>query len=125
MGDFFKTLKGIWNLEMHGTLSDHIRANRDIMMGKNPYTGKSHLEENTSARIKNLEKYLHTVSTPRTSDVVKYEMEALQKQSQTATPSEFDTICEKYNNLKHEYETLLEAEKNCKQIQPDKSDKTR
>ncbi len=111
MGGFFKTLKGIWDLEAHGTLSDHIRANRDIMMGKNPYTGKTNLEENASARIKHLEKYLSTVSTPRTSDVVKYEMELLRKQIQTATPNEFDTICEKYNNLKREYETLLKHEK--------------
>ncbi len=115
MGELWETIKGIWRLERHGTLADHMRANRDIMMGKNPYTGKPHLQENTSARIKRLERYRCTVSTPRTSDVVKYEMDLLQKQSQTATPSEFDAICEKYNTLKREYEALLEAEKADKQ----------
>ena len=115
MGEFWETIKGIWKLEHHGTLSDHMRANRDIMMGKNPYTGKPHLQENTSARIKRLERYRCTVSTPRTSDVVKYEMDLLQKQSQTAAPSEFDAICERYNTLKREYEALLEAEKADKQ----------
>lgn len=115
MGEFWETIKGIWKLERHGTLKDQLRANRDIMMGKNPYTGKPHLQENTSARIKRLQKYQCTVSTPRTSDVVKYEMDLLQKQSQTAAPSEFDAICERYNTLKREYEALLEAEKADKQ----------
>ena len=115
MGEFWETMKGAWRLYMHGTLKDQLRANRDIMMGKNPYTGKPHLQENTSARIKRLERYRCTVSTPRTSAVVKYEMDLLQKQSQTATPSEFDAICEKYNTLKREYEALLEAEKADKQ----------
>ena len=52
MGELWETIKGIWRLERHGTLKDQLRANRDIMMGKNPYTGKPHLQENTSARIK-------------------------------------------------------------------------
>lgn len=120
MGEFWETTKGAWRLHMHGTLKDQLRANRDIMMGKNPYTGKPHLQENTSARIKRLERYRCTVSTPRTSDVVKYEMDLLQKQSQTATPSEFDAICEKYNALKREYEALLEAEKADKQGQQER-----
>ena len=120
MGELWETIKGIWRLERHGTLKDQLRANRDIMMGKNPYTGKPHLQENTSARIKRLERYRCTVSTPRTSDVVKYEMDLLQKQSQTATPSEFDAICEKYNALKREYEALLEAEKADKQGQQER-----
>jgi len=111
MGEFLETIKGIWKLERHGTLSDHMRANRDIMMGKNPYTGKTHLQENTSTRIKRLERYRCTVSTPRTSDIVKYEMALLQRQRQTATSSEFDAICKKYNALKEEYEALLKAEK--------------
>ena len=64
MGEFWETIKGIWKLERHGTLSDHMRANRDIMMGKNPYTGKLHLQENTTARIKRLQKYQCTVSFP-------------------------------------------------------------
>ena len=123
MGELWETIKGIWRLERHGTLADHMRANRDIMMGKNPYTGKPHLQENTSARIKRLERYRCTVSTPRTSDVVKYEMDLLQKQSQTATPSEFDAICEKYNALKREYEALLEAEKKHRQVQQDKDER--
>ena len=46
MGEFWETIKGIWKLEHHGTFADHMRANRDIMMGKNPYTGKPHLQEN-------------------------------------------------------------------------------
>lgn len=120
MGELWETIKGIWRLERHGTLADHMRANRDIMMGKNPYTGRPHLQENTSARIKHLKRYRCTVSTPRTSDVVKYEMDLLQKQSQTATPSEFDAICEKYNALKREYEALLEAEKADKQGQQER-----
>ena len=124
MGEFWETIKGIWKLEHHGTLSDHMRANRDIMMGKNPYTGKPHLQENTSTRIKRLERYQCTVSTPRTSDVVKYEMGLLQKQSQTATPSEFDAICEKYNALKREYEAL-KAEEARKQNIKGKNEKTR
>jgi len=94
------------------------------MMGKNPYTGKPHLQENTSTRIKRLERYRCTVSTPRTSDVVKYEMDLLQKQSQTATPSEFDAICEKYNALKREYEAL-KAEESRKQNIKGKNEKTR
>ncbi|MCI9246690.1 MAG: hypothetical protein HFJ30_06170 [Clostridia bacterium] len=123
MGEFWETMKGAWRLHMHGTLSDHMRANRDIMMGKNPYTGKPHLQENTSTRIKRLERYSCTVSTPRTSDVVKYELDLLQKQSQTATPSEFDAICEKYNALKREYEAL-KAEETRKQMQQNKDEKT-
>lgn len=123
MGEFFETIKGAWHLAFHGTLSDHMRANRDILIGKNPYTGKTHLEENTSARIKRLERYRCTVTTPRTSDVVKYEMDSLQKQSQTATPSEFDAICEKYNALKREYETLLRSEKARIQAQQDKDER--
>lgn len=135
MGEFWETMKGAWNLYMYGTLADLMRANRDAMMGKNPYTGKSHWEENIPARTKRLERYNHTVSTPRTkrleryrytvstprtSDVVKYEMDLLQKQSQTATPSEFDAICKKYNALKREYEALLNAEKSDKQEQQGK-----
>lgn len=123
MGEFLETIKGIWKLERHGTLSDHMRANRDIMMGKNPYTGRTHLEENTSARVKRLERYQHTVTAPRTSAVVKYEMDLLQRQSQTATPSEFDAICEKYNALKKEYEAL-KAEEARKQTQQGKDEKT-
>lgn len=124
MGEFWETMKGAWNLYMHGTLVDHMRANRDIMMGKNPYTGRTHWEENTSARVKRLEKYRRTVTTPRTSAVVKYEMDLLQRQSQTATPSEFDAICKKYNDLKKEYEALLKAEKGHSQMQQDKDERT-
>ena len=120
MGEFWETMKGAWRLYMHGTLKDQLRANRDIMMGKNPYTGKSHWEENIPARTKRLERYRCTVSTPRTSDVVKYEMALLQRQSQTATPSEFDAICKKYNALKEEYEALLKAEKSAKQGQQER-----
>ena len=47
-------------------------------------------------------------------------MALLQRQSQTATPSEFDAICKKYNSLKEEYEALSKAEKSAKQGQQER-----
>ena len=123
MGELWETIKGIWRLERHGTLADHMRANRDIMMGKNPYTGKPHLQENTSARIKRLERYRCTVSTPRTSEVVKREMEELKSQIKSATPDELESITQKYNDLKSEYDFLLEVEKARRQMQQDKDER--
>ena len=124
MGEFWETIKGIWRLERHGTLKDQLRANRDIMMGKNPYTGKPHLQENIPTRIKRLQKYQYTVSTPRTSEVVKCEMEELKSQIKSATPDELESITQKYNDLKSEYDFLLEVEKARRQMQQDKNERT-